>query len=321
MSESVELAASFFCSDHRALVRSLIQEGLVPSAPPKEISLHGVKQTQVPSDWLERYEVRSTTYDADWPRVGDLRVVGPDLVAISRREHQLDLETLLGQLSRIEFEAVTFRPIRWWDNPEGPAYKTPNSSIGNTRLGFALAFRGAGHGRAMSRRWLERGPWRVLRGPNDTTLLQLHDLAADDVVSCEQAKPAHQIISDPLQAPLPLREAFPVDGSLQGTYLAAEREFVISVAGRKLSRKELRTAVATRYLQLLGADRPVDRVAFSFLDRAGLDDALPDLWLYGLEARLRVGDAWQRCDDSYQPPPYPKPAWVTALGRDDKVTS
>jgi len=96
---------------------------------------------------------------------------------------------------------------------------------------------------------------------------------------------------------------------------------MISVAGRGVSRLEMREMVAARYYQLLGPDRPIDNVLYSFMDKAELEEALPDLWLYGLEAQYRDVAGAHRLDDKYVPPSYVKPEWVKRLGRDDKLSS
>jgi hypothetical protein len=314
------LQASFFCTDHRALLRSLIREGMLPGGPPQRASLHGVKKSKLPDDWIEQLQLAGRTYTVYWPEDSSAYVAGPDLVVISSGAYALDADRLTGQLANVEFDAGSFHSIHGWSDPAGPGYKAPDSTIGRAPLGFGLAFRGGGHGRVMSRRWLDRGPWRVLRTPNDTTFVQFHDLDADVSISAAQARPGHMIASHVDQEPLPLRGAYlPGPVALRGTYVLPDRQLVVSVVGRTISRCEMRDAVAARFYQLLGTDQPLDNVVYSFLDKTELDQALPDLWLYGHEARLRDGTGWHRMDNKYTPPSYEKPDWVKQLGRDDKV--
>jgi len=320
VSQKVLLDITFICADHIALLRSLIQMGFVSAEPPNRVGIHGTRLPAVPADWVA-VDFHGKTFKADWPDGSYVHVNDRDLVSISTRNFQLDVLEVIAPLSNVDFHAANVASIRWWDNPKGPAYKAPRGTVGTLPLGFAVAYRGKGHDRAMSRRWLDRGPWRVLLGANDTTLLQFHDESADVVTSLEQAKPCHAQMSDRAQAPLPLRDAYAAGAvPVQGTYLALERKYRISVAGRKVSRLEMREVVAARYYQLLGSDRPVDNVMYSFMDKAELDEALPDLWLYGLEARYRDAAGPHRMDDKYVPPPYEKPDWVKRLGRDDKVS-
>jgi hypothetical protein len=273
--------------------------------------------THRPADWVT-IDFGGQSFNAGWPDGSYVYVVSPELVRVSTRGYALDVEELVAKLGRVEFEAANMRRIRWWENPRGPRYKAPDGKVGTDPLGFAAAFRGRGHGRAMSRRWIERGPWRLLREPDaETTFLQFHHEDADVETSLAQAKPCHALFSDRDQAPLPLRAAYlPGDISLGGIYDAGARKLIVTVAGRVPARRELRHAVATRFYQLLGPERPVDQVTYRFADEKELEQALPDLWLYGLEAELRDGSGVHRRDDTYAPPPAGKPAWVT--GRDDR---
>lgn len=319
MSQNVLLEITFVCADHAALLRSSIQQGLVSGTIPDRVAVHGTALTPVPADWVT-VDFRDKMLKSDWDDGSYVLAIGPDLVRISTRNFALDVGALVTSLTGVEFETANVRHIRWWDNPRGPAYKAPASTMGTSPLGFAVALRGNGHRRAISRRWLDRGPWRVLRGAHDTSLLQFHDETADVLTSLEQARPCHARLADPDQAPLPIRDSYRAGQvPLQGTYVAPDRQLVVSVAGRTVSRREMYEAVAARFYQLLGPDKPLDNVVFSFMDPAELDQALPDLWLYGLEARLRDGNGWHRVDDQYTPPPYDKPDWVKRLGRDDKV--
>jgi len=320
MSKTVVLEVSFVCRDRPALLRSLVREGLLSGDPPQRASIGSVEKSNLSDDWIEQLQLAGRSYTAYWPDESSAYVLSTNLVVSTTRAYELDPERLTAQLVNVEFEAANIDSVHWWSNPEELGYKAPESSVARAPLGFGLVFRGAGHGRAMSRRWLDRGPWRVLRKPDDVTLVQFHDLDADLTTSLEQAKAGHAFASDPDQAPLPVRDGFrPGKVPLQGTYVAPDRQLVVSVAGRTVSRREMREAVAARFYQLLGPDKPLDNVVFSFMDQAELDRALPDLWLYGLEARLRDSSGWHRMDDKYTPPPYDKPDWVKRLGRDDKV--
>ena len=62
---------------------------------------------------------------------------------------------------------------------------------GHYAHGWGCAFRGRGHDRLVSRRWLDFGPWRVLRRPGDLTLVQFHDLNADAATAALQIGRAH----------------------------------------------------------------------------------------------------------------------------------
>lgn len=320
MSANVLLEMTFICADHVALLRSLVREQIVAAPPPGKLAAHTAKLTTIPAEWFA-VDFQHRTLKADWKDGSYVLVNRGDLVRVSTRNFPLDMVDLAARLARVDFEAATGAPIRYWDDRKGPAYTAPQGTVGTAPLGFGAAFKGRGHERAMSRRWLDRGPWRVLRGAGDTTFLQFHDERADVATSLEQARPCHALMSDRDQAPLPLRDAYPAGKvALGGIYRADERKLIVTVAGREVSRREMREAVATRTYQLLGEGKPVDNVCFRFADAAELDKALPDLWLYALEAELRDGAGVHRRDDGYTPPPLDKPAWVGKLGRDDRVS-
>jgi hypothetical protein len=318
MSRKVVLDVMFLCEDHAALLRSLVTQGLISADRPTKLLKDGFAH-RVPDDWIGL--PLNDTLRASWPDDSLVYVIDRDLVKISTRNFELDMVGLLEQLSGVEFEMANVGKVFWWDNPNGPAYEAPESSVGRAALGSATAYRGRGHGRAISRRWIERGPWRVLRGKNDTTLTQFHEEDVEMSTALEQARRCHVVMSDETQAPLPTRKAYGAgELTLSGTWVEPTREFVVSVAGREPGRRELREAVALRFFQLLGPDQPVDKVVYSFMDEKELKAVIDDLWLYDMEARLRDASGWHRRDDRYVPPPAHKPSWIEKLGRDDRFS-
>lgn len=68
----------------------------------------------------------------------------------------------------------------------------PRFGDGHYGHGWGCAFKGDGHRNLVSRRWLEHGPWQLVRGANDVSLVLFHDLNADPATALEQAKPSHQ---------------------------------------------------------------------------------------------------------------------------------
>src|SRR5262245_53471977 len=61
-----------------------------------------------------------------------------DHVRTSMRGYMLDMLELVNKLASVPFETASFRQIRWWDNPAGPAYKAPEGTIGTAALGFSV---------------------------------------------------------------------------------------------------------------------------------------------------------------------------------------
>ena len=115
-----------------------------------------------------RRAIRSTSSRASGPRSGRVGLQLPDAFA-----------TIVEGLAWIEalpFEVCSIGSIYpdEWIKLDGIGFGNMHSSHG-----WACAFRGKGHDRLVSRRWLDFGPWRVIRRPGDLTLVQFHDLDVD----------------------------------------------------------------------------------------------------------------------------------------------
>src|SRR6185436_9555656 len=80
----------------------------------------------------------------------------------------------------------------WADGSPGDPYRAPNFAELHFGHGWACAFRGEGHDRLVSRRWLDFGPWKLRRGANDTSLVQFHALGVDAATALEQARIGHE---------------------------------------------------------------------------------------------------------------------------------
>lgn len=183
--------------------------------------------------------------------------------------------------------------------------------------GWGCAFRGAGHDRLVSRRWLEFGPWRVLRRPDDTTVIQFHDLAITDPAEAyEQAKVGHERMGLSNSGGF-IQQIEPwmlADGG-RGLYDPKERLLEVIVAPEvPVPQSKMLNSCALRLHHRLTkpAVDPVDRIAYVFLD---LDEAcahLHELWLRELECWVIDGDGRRRLDLDYHPVPDP-PAWVRRL--------
>lgn len=105
----------------------------------------------------------------------------------------IDMTRLAEQLGAVPFEVASFgsRYQTAWDmRVAGDPHLT--LAAGHDPMGWAVAFRGRGHERFPSRRWLETGPWKVWTGPEDVTVVQLHALDADASTALAQAAPGYQ---------------------------------------------------------------------------------------------------------------------------------
>ena len=178
-------------------------------------------------------------------------------------------------------------------------------------LGWGCAFKGAGHNRLVSRRWLDFGPWRLIRGTNDVSMVQFHDLGADAPTALEQAKPGHERmgISDTGGF---IQTAYVYAHKIDGLYSQEERKLRILIHGREVSEREMLDACAVRHYQALGADSPIDSIAYVFAVEAEARAHLHELWLRELECWAFIGGCEERLDLDYHPAP-DKPSWVKRL--------
>ncbi|MFC7328417.1 hypothetical protein [Marinactinospora rubrisoli] len=259
------------------------------------------KGVPVTADWIERYVDAGQTVAAflDDQHHYDL-IIHTDGVVHATFDFADGPSGLPAFLGSIPFEVASFgtRHDEWIGDPD-PYYA---AGFGNHHLphGWACAFRGEGHRNLVSRRWLETGPWRVLRGPHDTTLVQFHDLSLDAEAALDQAVPAHEHMGiSPkggyLQTPYVYRH------DLKGLYDENRHVLKIVVLGRTVPAVEMRDACAARRDNALGPDRPIDNVAFIFPDPEEARAHLPRLWPYELECWTIIDGVETRLDTD-QPP-------------------
>jgi hypothetical protein len=183
--------------------------------------------------------------------------------------------------------------------------------------GWGCLFRGAGHDRLLSRRWLDFGPWRVVRRPNDTTFVQFHDLAITDAAEAyEQAKVGHQRMG--IDSIGGFIQGIDVDviSQVGGIYFADERKLELVVGpGNEVRQHDMLVACGLRLYHRLepAMEQPIDRIAYVFMDRGDAHAHLHELWLRELECWYVDGGGKHRLDANYRPTPRP-PAWVVNLG-------
>jgi hypothetical protein len=182
--------------------------------------------------------------------------------------------------------------------------------------GWACAFRGAGHDRLVSRRWLDFGPWRVIRRPNDTTFVQFHDLGiTDSTEAYEVAKAGHERMGCSETGGFIQQIQDWMLADVRGLYTVGERLLEIVVPpGDAVSQSRMLNACTLRLHHRLTrpAQEPIERIAYIFLDEADARAHLHELWLRELECWLVDGNGKRRLDLDYHPVPNP-PEWVKRL--------
>jgi hypothetical protein len=182
--------------------------------------------------------------------------------------------------------------------------------------GWGMMFRGAGHDRLVSRRWLDFGPWRVVHLGNDTTFIQFHDLALTDAAAAwEQAKVGHQRMGiDPTGGYIKGIDRG-VISEVRGLYIPTTRTLEVVVGpGNQVSQQDMRVACALRlhHREIKPATDRIDHIAYVFMDRRDAEAHLDELWLRELQCWYVDGNGKHRLDAGYHPTPTP-PQWVVNL--------
>lgn len=292
--------------------------------PPLQVE---VDEIRVPvAEWPDAMLAAKRDARADWfaervkgPRARKLVTVNPrsERVTFVAPEAFKSVEDALVWIEQLPFHVCSIGPIcsYEWIKMDVENFGFSNRHVGH---GWACAFRGPGHDRLVSRRWLDFGPWRVVRRPGDLSLVQFHDLEVDPTTAAAQALPGHERmgiseIGGYLQMPYPFTK------DVEGLYAAESRTLEIIVPpGDKVDQVYMQDACAVRYQHRVSppAERPIDHIAYVFLHEDDARAHLHELWLRELEVWVADGDGKRRLDLDYRPTPS-KPAWVTALDAAD----
>lgn len=292
------------------------QEALLPDAGPPDSLFAKGRERKVTPGWLEKWAAASEDFiRASWEDRARLRLDTGRLVKITLEDYELEPRRLLDALAELPFEvcsAATLYP-EWQTGALGEEYYAPSFGDMHWPHGWGCLFRGAaGHARLVSRRWLEYGPWRLLRGANDTSLVQFHDLAADSAAALAQARAGHDRMGISAEGGF-IQSGFNYSQDLRGIYYASERSLHVAVPfGEAVAQRAMLDYCAARLYQPLGPEQPIENVVYVFVDEEAARAHLRELWLRGLECRAFVKGVETRLDDDYRPTPE-RPDWVLRL--------
>ncbi|NJM91008.1 MAG: hypothetical protein HC863_01680 [Myxococcales bacterium] len=238
-----------------------------------------------------------------------------DLVTIGVPEEIMSPQSTLSRLEPLPFEICALGAV-FFDEWIAADYRRWGFSRSHISHGWGCAFRGAGHDRLVSRRWLDFGPWRVLRLPKDTTFIQFHDLAITDPAEAyEQAKAGHERMGN---SAIGGYIQWHIDSLLehagQGLYSPDEKLLRVVVGfGNEVKQSEMLCNAALRlHHRTAPSSTPVERVAYVFVDEPDARAHLHELWLRELECWVADDKGLRRLDLDYHPVPDP-PAWVKRL--------
>ncbi|HWO25203.1 MAG TPA: hypothetical protein VNO30_40970 [Kofleriaceae bacterium] len=278
---------------------------LIDAAPYARGMPTGMRHNLVPeppvADWRER--MLASDVDGLAVQWGDYEQISREPGAIGAHfpDVPIDAQQVLAFVAPLPFEVAVMPPIRTWLDD----YFAPAIGADHALLGWGMIFKGAGHERAVtSRRWLEHGPFRTLKGPHDTTLVQFHDLAADVPTSRAQAQPGHEWMVAGF-----LRPKHRYQHDIAGVYTYEDRLLRVMANDRPVDDQELLDACAARRDCRDRPDRPVRNIAYIFFDPAEAQARLDALWLRELECRLVGPSGERRLDDEHRLT-LAKPAWV-----------
>ena len=280
----------------------------------------------IDSNWRMNLLSGNTTSWAHWDTEDEWEIrqinvaARSDVVSFGIPNAFSTVEEALAIVEPLSFElgilgAVFFHE---WIKEDYPRWGIGRSNVDH---GWGCIFRGAGHDRLVSRRWLDFGPWRVIRRPNDTTVIQFHDLAITDPAEAyEQARAGHQRMGN---SPTGGYIAWHLQGLLKnagkGLYFPESRTLEVVVApGLSVSQGEMLGNAALRLHHRLTRTtqpvaQPIEHIAYIFIDEADARAHLHELWLRELQCwAFDAHGVKHRLDLDYHPVPDP-PAWVRSL--------
>jgi hypothetical protein len=297
----LSLEVSLSGDDLRALFRAVLAEPLFGEGTPKSLMIDG--DVREPSaGWADAPFKNSLHADFDPSRWAALT---RDCVKAATRWPG-DVDSLMALIARLPATLVTVRSIypEWGEGD----LRLPFRGFGNGHFAFGsfAAFKGKGHERLVSRRWLEHaGPWVLHRGEPDVSLLQFHDLAADARTAFDQAKRAHERLG-PTDTGGLFEPNFRRKLKLDGEYSGRDKRF-LSVVGphRQVAPREMLELGSLRGAKV-GND-PVERAGLLYVDEPVARRDLHEVWLHELECWTYLAGRKARIDEDYSPPPPQRP--------------
>ncbi len=321
MTKKMDLKMSLNGADNLKLLRALTLLEPFNKKKPTIVSVNDFDWYEGSSDWIDKWIPKSkhglTACWGNW-RIGEYEEgflhIHPrfNIVKLRIGDYPRDPQALLAMLESLPWTQVTFGSIysSWYDY-DSKEYPHIRFADMHHPLSWGCAFKGLGHRELVSRRWLEFGPWHLLKGANDTSFVQFHDLEADCETALEQAKIGHQRMGFTTTGGIiPSKSSF--RHPIKGLYTFEERKLEIVTIERKISQSEMLDCCAARYHQALGEDKPLDTLAYVFMKEDEAREHLHELWLREIECWTFINGSRTRIDTDYHPIPQ-KPDWVRKL--------
>ncbi|HTA44804.1 MAG TPA: hypothetical protein VK789_20290 [Bryobacteraceae bacterium] len=309
----VTLKLSFSADDLEGLFHALLATGLAGRDTPDSLFVD-TSERKPGADWFDKWSGKYKHFlKADWEGGGWLSVNKGRIVKLSKPQYDLDPARFLSVVESLPFSvgcAAALYP-QWTDGSMGEEYLAPSFGDMHWPLGWGCFFRGEGHKRLCSRRWLEFGPWRLIQGNNDTSLVVFHDLRAEAATALDQARAGHERMGiSPAGGFIQTGYAYASD--LKGKYYPEQRKLHIVVHGRDVPQREMLDACAARLYQALGPENPLDNIMYVFVEEDKANAHLHELWLRDLECHVFREGVEIDLIRGYNPSPQ-KPDWVRSL--------
>ncbi|AKC86795.1 hypothetical protein [Pseudoxanthomonas suwonensis] len=262
------------------------------------------------ADWLERTAanakgVVAAYFTADQ---SESLIRYPSGLVAGRFPFTPDPGAALELLERAPFEVASFASLYPEWASTSTKYRRPSFGRNHYPHGWGCAFKGAGHERLVSRRWLQYGPWRLLQGAADVSLVQFHALDVPAKAAWSQARPGYRTMGIDEEGGF-LQIPYVFETALAGLYDAGEQMLRMVVLGREPKPVELLDARAALKQGALADGKPLKRLAYVFPKPEDARRHLHALWLRELECWTVVDGVEQRLDTDYRPTPTP-PDWV-----------
>lgn len=311
----IRFTASIQSKESAQVLRELAQQSPYADEPPQAMLLE-FEVAPMGTDWVATMLAARNDARAKWRT--DKVSLGyrrrSDLVVVSHFVPELRVaETLLrvgGRPCVVGLGSVFFDE---WIEAD---YDRWSFSRGHIDHGWGCAFRGVGHDHLVSRRWLDFGPWRTIRLPDDTTFVQFHDLAITDPAEAYAvAKVGHERMGVSYTGGFIQQVDQWMLDDAKGAYTAQDRKLHVVVAeGVEVPQlRMLNAATLRRHYRLNpGEPEPVERIAFVFVHEGQARAHLHELWLRELECWVHDARGLRRLDADYHPTPTP-PDWARRL--------
>jgi hypothetical protein len=306
---TADLYLVFSGPDLEAIFDHLVRSGILGAELPIGITVEG-RTRKVSKDWREKVRGKvKTLMEVEW-ETGRIIFTANRVVVLRVRNYEIVPKKILEFASKVPFTIASTGTVhRSWTNGElGEKYNAPSFADGHWPHGWACFFKGEGHKRLVSRRWLEFGPWRFLKGANDTSMVEFHDIEADAKTALAQARIGHQRMGITPEGGF-IQTDYVYRHDLKGLYYPEDRKMHIVVNGREVSQQEMLDACASRLYQKLGPERPLDDIVYVFVEEEPALAHLFELWVRELECHVFRAGLEVDLEAGSHPQPMP-PQWA-----------